>query len=106
MSNERKTWSVKDNDYVWDKYLEGMSNEGIAEHVGRTPIAVGVRISKLKTRYGFTKPTISTAGTKTGRIPTGKKVLVTPTLTRTLLASFIGACAGILVGAAILHFYG
>ena len=96
MSNERKQWSVKDNDFVWDKYLEGMSNKSIAEHIGRTPIAVGVRISKLKIRYGFTKSTTSIAG------PGNKAKSVTvesdkhPTLRGMFLVSLAGAAIGVI----------
>jgi len=105
MSNERKQWSVKDNDYVWDSFLAGMSNEDIARHIGRTSIAVGVRISKLKTRYGTAKITTGVAGPSRSTKP-GRAVLITPDLVRVLLVSCIGASAGLMIGTAILHFYG
>ena len=109
MSNERKRWSMKDNDFVWDNFQAGWTNEAIADAIGRTPIAVGVRISNLKARYGYPKAGLNLTSPATARAPRAKpskEALVTPALVRVLLVSCIGAAAGLMIGTAILHFYG
>ena len=97
MSNERKTWTRKDSNYARERYNEGMSNDDIAFELGRTPVAIGVHLSKIRTQY---------VRAKSASVAKPRKVMKPTKAPRTLLTSFIGACAGILVGAAILHFYG
>jgi len=104
MSNERKKWSVKDSDYAWDNSLAGMSNEDIAAHVGRTPVAVGVRLSNIKIRYGFAKSTINTAGTKTGRVPNSVESDKHPTLRGMFFVSLAGAVIGVIGAKLFLDF--
>jgi len=103
MSNERKQWSVKDNDFVWDSYLAGCSNEAIAESIGRTPIAVGVRISKLKTRYGHDRPTTAAGTPSKVTKPIVVETDKPPTLTGMFFVSLTGAVIGVLLAKFLLN---
>lgn len=104
MSNERRKWSAKDIEYTWDNHLAGMSNEDIAAHIGRTPIAVGVRISKTKVRYGFVTSPVN----KTGPGKKAKPVTVEsdkhPTLRGMFLVSLAGAAIGVIGAKLFLDF--
>ena len=96
MSNERKKWSVKDSDYAWDSSLAGMSNEDIAAHVGRTPVAVGVRLSNMKIRYGFAKSTTGKAGPGKKAKPVNVSSDKQPTLRGMFFVSLAGAAIGVI----------
>jgi len=104
MSNERKKWSVKDSDYAWDSSLAGMSNEDIAAHVGRTPVAVAVRLSNIKLRYGYAKSTTGKAGPGKKAKPVTVESDKHPTLKGMFLVSLAGAAIGVIGAKVFLDF--
>jgi len=98
MNNERKTWSLKDSNYAWERSQLGMSNEDIAQNIGRTAIAVGVHLSKKRTKYhavGFIGSATPDRKPSTRRVSVPAKLpLISPMMSNAMLCGIIGILTG------------
>jgi len=45
-----KQWSLKDSNFAWRGAKAGVPNHQLAIELGRTPVAIGIHLSNMKTK--------------------------------------------------------